>query len=38
MISEDGYLGQLPSNVMNGHALIQAHASDTLSPQPIAVS
>lgn len=29
MLTDDGYVGQLPSNVLNGHPLIQAHASDT---------
>lgn len=38
MILEDVYLGQLPSNVMNGHVHIQAYASDARCSCPAAVT
>src|SRR5690606_7612055 len=34
VFTEDCYLGQVSSNVMNGHPLIQAHASDTSDSCP----
>ena len=32
VLTKDGYLGQLPSNIMNGHPPIQAHTTDTKGP------